>query len=124
MRKMLSKIININKVFCIKTKLNKLKKISTLLNFKNLPNSLLSISKRIFISIIFTSKKISLSLFNFILKDNKLEKLMPNINNKKLIHSYGYQNININDLKQDLNNMKNIVKCMHHTNYNLLVKVY
>lgn len=119
MDRMLSKIINI-----IKKKHNKLKKISTLLNLKNLPNSLLSISKRIFIIIIFISKKKSLSLFNFISKDNILRKLMPNID-KNLIHSYGYHNKNINDFNQDLNNMKKIVKCMHLTsNYNLFEIVY
>lgn len=119
---MLSKIINNTAEDCGKTKLNKLKKISTLLNIKNLPNSLLSILKRLILIIIFVKEKISLSLLNFILKNNLLKQLMPNKKDILIKPSYGYHKININDFKQDLN-MKNIVMYLHLTNYNLLENV-
>ena len=120
--RMLSKIINNTAEDCGKTKLNKLKKISTLLNIKNLPNSLLSILKRLILIIIFVKEKISLSLLNFILKNNLLKQLMLNKKDILIKPSYGYHKIKINDFKQDLN-MKNIVMYLHLTNYNLLENV-
>lgn len=121
MRKMLSKIINTTAEDCGKTKLNKLKKISTLLNNINLPRSLLSNNlKRLNIINIFKEEKISLSLLNFRFKEYLLKRKMPNIKNTVIIPSYGYHK-KINDFIQDLKLNNNIVKCLHLTyNYNLL----
>ena len=69
MRRMLIKIINNIAEDCDKTKLNKLKKMSTLLNNINLPISLLRKNlKRLMINI-FKKEKISLSLLNFKFKN-------------------------------------------------------
>jgi len=93
---MLIKTINNAAQITEKQNLINLKK-STLLNIKYLPGDLLSILKRLFNN--YLDKKISLSLLNFILKDNLLKKLMPIIK-IVVIPSYGYHDININDFKK------------------------
>ena len=121
MRRMLIKIINNIAEDCDKTKLNKLKKMSTLLNNINLPISLLRNNlKRLMINI-FKKEKISLSLLNFKFKEYLLKRKMPNIKNILMIPSYGYHKKVINDFIQDKKINNNIVKCLHLTyNYALL----
>ena len=120
MRRMLIKIINNIAEDCDKTKLNKLKKISTLLNNINLPRSLLRNNlKRLMINI-FKKEKISLSLLNFYFKDYLSKRKMPNIQNILMMPSYGYHKKVINDFIQD-EKLNNIAKCLHLTySYNLL----
>lgn len=121
MRRMLIKIINNIAEDCDKTKLNKLKKISTLLNNINLPRSLLRNNlKRLMINI-FKKEKISLSLLNFYFKDYLSKRKMPNIQNILMMPSYGYHKKVINDFIQDEKLNNNIAKCLHLTySYNLL----
>lgn len=121
MRRMLIKIINNIAEDCDKTKLNKLKKMSTLLNNINLPISLLRNNlKRLMINI-FKKEKISLSLLNFKFKEYLLKRKMPNIKNILMIPSYGYHKKVINDFIQDKKINNKIVKCLHLTyNYALL----